>query len=71
MLESPSPWPGRLRDSSNGLSETLTLKLFPRIMNVCNQKKRWRVNFQDHHRCASRSHNKIPSSSDLEYSEQQ
>ena len=56
LLESRSPWPGRLRDSSNGLWEILTFKLFPRIINVYNQRKRWRVNFQDHHRCASRSH---------------
>ena len=25
--------------------------------NERNQRKRWRVNFHDHHRCASRSHN--------------
>ena len=25
-------------------------------MNVHNQRKRWRVNFQDHHRSASRNH---------------
>ena len=55
LLESRSPWPGRLRDSSNGLWEILTFKLFPRIINVYNQRKRWRVNFQDHHRGASRS----------------
>ena len=56
LLESRSPWPGRLRDSSNGLWEILTFKPFPRIINVYNQRKRWRVNFQDHHRSASRNH---------------
>ena len=25
--------------------------------NKRNQRKSWRVNFHDHHRCASRSHN--------------
>ena len=27
--------------------------------NKRNQRKRWLVNFRDHHRCASRSHNEI------------
>ena len=36
--------------------------------NERNQRKSWRVsvNFQDHYRCAIRTHNEIPSSSDLE-----
>ena len=33
FLESRSPRPGRFRDSSNGLWETLIFLLFPRIMN--------------------------------------
>ena len=34
--------------------------------NECNQRKSWHVNFHDHHHCTTRSHNEIPSSSDLE-----
>ena len=34
--------------------------------NERNQRKSWRVNFHDHHRCASRSHNETKNSSDLE-----
>ena len=35
--------------------------------NERNQRKSWRVsvNFQDHYRCAIRTHNEIPSSSNL------
>ena len=38
LLESRSPRPGRFRDSSNGLWETLIFLLFPRIMNVIKGK---------------------------------
>ena len=39
-----------------GLWETFIFLLFPRIIKR-HQRKSWRVNFHDHHRCASRSHN--------------
>ena len=38
MLASRSPRPGRIRDSSNGLSETFIFLLFPRIINVIKGK---------------------------------
>ena len=59
LLESRSLRPGRFRHSSNGLWETFIFLLFPPMMNVIsnNQRKSWRVNFHDDHRCTSRSHN--------------
>ena len=49
------PRPGRFRDSSadSGDLHFSTIS----TNNERNQRKRWRVNFHDHHRCASRSHN--------------
>ena len=56
LLESRSPRLRRFRDSSNGLWKTLHF-LTLSTNNGRNQRKSWRVNFHDHHRCASRSHN--------------
>ena len=49
------PRPGRFRDSSadSGDLHFSTIS----TNNERSQRKRWRVNFHDHHRCASRSHN--------------
>ena len=56
MLESRSPRLRRFRDSSNGLWETLNFSTLS-TNNELDQRKSWRVNFHDHHHCASRSHN--------------
>ena len=57
LLESSSPRLRRFRDCSNGLWETLHFSTLS-TNNERNQKKScWRVNFHDHHRCASRSRN--------------
>ena len=57
LLESRSPRLRRFRDCSNELWETLHFSTLS-TNNERNQKKScWRVNFHDHHRCASRSRN--------------
>ena len=57
LLESRLP---RLRhfcnNSSKRLWETLHFSTLS-TNNECNQRKSWRVNFHDHHCCASRSQN--------------
>ena len=56
LLESRSPRLRLFRDSSNGLWETLNFSTLS-TNNELDQRKSWRVNFHDHHHCASRSQN--------------
>ena len=56
LLESRSPSLRHFSDSFNRVCETLSFSTLS-MNNERNQRKSWRVNFHDHHRCASGSHN--------------
>ena len=70
LLESRSPRPGRFCNFSNRFWGELDFSTLS-TNNQCNQRKSWLVNFHDHNHCTSRSHNEMPSSSDLEKHQQQ
>ena len=60
LLEDSGLRQGRFRDSSDRLWGELDFSTHS-INNERYQRKIWRVNFDDHHRCASRSLNERPS----------
>ena len=60
LLEESRLRQGRFRDSSDRLWGELYFSTHY-INNERYQRKIWRVNFDDHHRCTSRSHNERPS----------
>ena len=60
LLEDARLRQGRFRESSDRLWGELDFSTHS-IDNERYQRKIWRVNFDDHHRCAFRSHNERPS----------
>ena len=59
LLEESRLREGRFRDSSDRLWGELYFSTHY-INNERYQRTIWRVNFDDHHRCTSRSHNERP-----------